>query len=101
MQGVGQSDRPQLPQANCQIWMLELHPTRNMECTLTAVNLKREITIKLRDQDIHLKEGEMFVVPKGVEYCPVAENEAEVLLIEPHNTPNTGDPNTAEKKVVI
>ncbi len=63
--------------------------------------LKGQITIKLRDQDIHLKEGEMFVVPKGVEHCPVAEDEAELLLIEPYGTPNTGDPATAAKKVEI
>ena len=60
--------------------------------------LKGNITIKLRDQDIHLTAGEMYVVPKGVEHCPVAAEEAEVLLIEPHNTPNTGDPATAVYK---
>ncbi len=63
--------------------------------------LRGQITIKLRDQDIQLNEGEMFVVPKGVEHCPVAEDEAELLLIEPHGTPNTGDPVTAAKKVRI
>ena len=63
--------------------------------------LKGQITIKLRDQDIQLKAGEMFVVPKGVEHCPVAEDEAELLIIEPHGTPNTGDPATAAKKVAI
>ncbi len=63
--------------------------------------LKGQITIKLRDQDIQLKAGEMFVVPKGVEHCPVAEDEAELLIIEPHSTPNTGDPVTAAKKVAI
>lgn len=60
--------------------------------------LKGRITIKLRDQDVHLSKGEMFVVPKGVEHCPVAEDEAELLLIEPHGTPNTGDPATAATK---
>ncbi len=63
--------------------------------------LKGQITIKLRDRDILLNEGEMFVVPKGVEHCPVAEDEAELLLIESHGTPNTGDPATAAKKVEI
>jgi mannose-6-phosphate isomerase-like protein (cupin superfamily) len=43
----------------------------------------------------------MFVVPKGVEHRPVAEDEAELLLIEPHGTPNTGDQATAVKKVGI
>ena len=63
--------------------------------------LKGQITIKLRDRDIHLREGEMFVVPKGVEHCPVAQEEAHLLLIEPHGTPNTGDEATAVKKVPI
>ncbi len=63
--------------------------------------LKGEITIKLRGDDVHLKAGEMFVVPKGVEHCPVAENEAELLLIEPAGTPNTGDPATAVTKPKI
>jgi mannose-6-phosphate isomerase-like protein (cupin superfamily) len=63
--------------------------------------LKGRITIKLRDRDIQLHKGEMFVVPKGVEHCPVAEDEAELLLIEPHNTPNTGDEATAASKVQI
>ncbi len=63
--------------------------------------LKGEITIRLRGDDVHLKAGEMFVVPKGVEHCPVAENEAELLLIEPAGTPNTGDPATAVTKPKI
>src|SRR5690349_7974972 len=45
--------------------------------------LKGKLTIQLRDGDVELKEGEMFVVPKGVEHRPVAEEEAHVLLIEP------------------
>ena len=63
--------------------------------------LKGQMTIKLRDQDVELNEGELFVVPKGVEHCPVAADEVEVLLIEPHGTPNTGDPATAVEKVEI
>ena len=63
--------------------------------------LKGQITIKLRDEDVHLSEGELFVVPKGVEHCPVAADEAELLLIEPHGTPNTGDQATATTKVRI
>ena len=63
--------------------------------------IKGQITIKLRDEDVHLSEGELFVVPKGVEHCPVATNEAELLLIEPHGTPNTGDQATATTKVRI
>ncbi len=63
--------------------------------------LKGQITIRLRGGDVHLNEGELFIVPKGVEHCPVAENEAELLLIEPCGTPNTGDPATAALKVEI
>ena len=40
---------------------------------------------------IVVKEGEMFVVPRGVEHCPKADEEAHVLLIEPRETVNTGD----------
>jgi mannose-6-phosphate isomerase-like protein (cupin superfamily) len=63
--------------------------------------LKGAITIRLRDRDVRLQEGELFVVPKGVEHCPVAEEEAELLLIEPAGTPNTGDVSTAATKVRI
>ena len=49
------------------------------------------VTIHLRDRDIELGPGEVFVVPRGVEHCPDAEEEAEVLLIEPEGTVNTGD----------
>ena len=49
------------------------------------------LTIPLRDRDIELDPGELFVVPRGVEHCPDAAEESEVLLIEPDGTPNTGD----------
>ena len=57
--------------------------------------LKGNITIRMREGDVSLGPGELFVVPKGVEHCPVAEEEAHLLLIEPKGTPNTGDPETA------
>lgn len=53
--------------------------------------IKGELTIKLRDGDIDLKEGQFFIVPRGVEHLPVAENEAHVLLFEPKSVLNTGD----------
>jgi mannose-6-phosphate isomerase-like protein (cupin superfamily) len=53
--------------------------------------LKGRLTIQLRDRDVVLEEGELFVVPKGVEHCPKADVETHVLLIEPRGTPNTGD----------
>ena len=49
------------------------------------------LTIQLRDRDIELGPGELFVVPRGVEHCPHADAEAHVLLIETLGTPNTGD----------
>jgi len=60
--------------------------------------LSGRVTIQLRDGDVTLGVGEMFVVPKGVEHCPKADEEAHVLLIEPVGTPNTGDPATAAQK---
>ena len=45
--------------------------------------------------------GELFVVPKGVEHRPTAEEEVHILLIEPAGTPNTGDPATAAARRVI
>ena len=63
--------------------------------------LKGCVTIQLRDRNVELREGELFVVPKGVEHRPVAEEEAELLLIEPFGTPNTGDPATAARKAKI
>lgn len=55
------------------------------------VVLKGELEILFRDGKISLNEGEMFVVPKGMEHKPVAENECHILLIEPGGTVNTGD----------
>jgi mannose-6-phosphate isomerase-like protein (cupin superfamily) len=53
--------------------------------------LAGKLTIQLRDRDVELGPGEMFVVPAGVEHCPKADSEAHILLIEPTGTPNTGD----------
>jgi mannose-6-phosphate isomerase-like protein (cupin superfamily) len=49
------------------------------------------LVIQLRDRDIELAPGELFVVPKGVEHCPRADQECQLLLIEPEGTVNTGD----------
>ena len=53
--------------------------------------VKGQLKILFRDGNVLLNEGEMFVVPKGVEHKPVAENECHILLIEPAGTVNTGD----------
>jgi mannose-6-phosphate isomerase-like protein (cupin superfamily) len=53
--------------------------------------VKGTLTIQLRDRDVELGEGELFVVPRGVEHCPRADEETHLLLIELEGTPNTGD----------
>ncbi len=53
--------------------------------------LSGRLVIELRDREIELEPGELFVVPRGVEHRPRADDEAHVLLIEPRGTPNTGD----------
>jgi mannose-6-phosphate isomerase-like protein (cupin superfamily) len=53
--------------------------------------VKGTLTIELRDQRIELTEGEMFIVPRGVEHLPVADGEVHVLLFEPKGTVSTGD----------
>lgn len=60
--------------------------------------LQGQIDIQLRDRTVALNEGELFVVPAGIEHRPVARHEAHVLLIEPSGTPNTGNPDTAARK---
>ena len=50
-----------------------------------------ELTIQLRDGNVTLRPGQLFVVPRGVEHCPVADGEAHAMLIEPVGVVNTGD----------
>jgi mannose-6-phosphate isomerase-like protein (cupin superfamily) len=63
--------------------------------------LKGRLIIRLRDREVALGPGELFVVPRGVEHQPYAEEEVHVLLIEPAGTPNTGDAATAAPRRVI
>jgi mannose-6-phosphate isomerase-like protein (cupin superfamily) len=60
--------------------------------------LRGSLTIDMRESAVSLGPGELYVVPRGVEHCPFAEEETELLLIEPAGTPNTGDPETAAIK---
>jgi mannose-6-phosphate isomerase-like protein (cupin superfamily) len=53
--------------------------------------LRGHLTIQLRDRNIELDEGELYVVPRGVEHCPRADEETYILLIDPVGTTNTGD----------
>ena len=63
--------------------------------------LNGRMTVRMRDRDVELGPGEMFVVPVGVEHQTYAEEEAELLLIEPSGTPNTGDAETAATRTSI
>ena len=63
--------------------------------------LKGNITIRMHGGDVALSPGEVFVVPKGVQHCPVAEEDAQILLIERTGTPNTGNAATAAPRRVI
>jgi mannose-6-phosphate isomerase-like protein (cupin superfamily) len=53
--------------------------------------VRGQLTIKLRERDIEIGEGEFFIVPRGVEHKPVAADEVHVLLFEPDGTRNTGN----------
>jgi mannose-6-phosphate isomerase-like protein (cupin superfamily) len=55
------------------------------------VVIKGRLEILLRQGSVVLNEGEMYVVPKGVEHKPVAESECHILLVEPAGTVNTGE----------
>ena len=63
--------------------------------------LKGTLVIQLRDGEIRLGPGDLYVVPKCVEHRPVAEEETHLLLIEPQGTPNTGNVATAAIKHTI
>ena len=53
--------------------------------------LSGRLTIQLRDRDVELSAGELYVVPRGVEHCPIADGEVAAMLIEPAGVVNTGD----------
>ena len=52
--------------------------------------LDGRLTIQLRDENVVLGPGELFVVPRGVEHCPRADGEVRALLLEPRGVVNTG-----------
>src|SRR5216684_2680775 len=53
--------------------------------------VKGHLRMKLRDRDVTIDAGEFFIVPKGVEHLPIAEEEVHVVLLEPASTLNTGN----------
>ena len=56
-----------------------------------------EFTMEFRDRSVILREGEIIVVPRGVEHRPVAEQECHVLLFEPAGIINTGNARNSDK----
>lgn len=57
----------------------------------TFIVLDGELRIDFRDGPLTLRAGELYVVPRGVEHKPYAEQEVQVMLIEPRGVKNTGD----------
>lgn len=53
--------------------------------------IEGELTIQLRADDVVLQPGQLYVVPRGVEHCPIAEGEVHAMLIEPTGVVDTGD----------
>lgn len=53
--------------------------------------IKGILAIEFETETITLKEGELLIVPKGVEHRPVAKEEVWLLLFEPASTKHTGD----------
>ena len=57
----------------------------------TFIVIEGQMTIKFRKSEVKLSEGELFVVPKGVDHKPCADNECKILVIEPRGVIHTGD----------
>ncbi len=67
----------------------EWHHHKNEDELFLVV--KGSFRMKLREGDIVVSEGEIIIIPKGLDHCPVAEEEAEILLFEPKSTLHTGN----------
>ena len=61
--------------------------------------VKGRLLLKFRDREVWIEPGEFLVVPRGVEHCPVAEDEVHLLMIEPAGTLNTGNVTDSDKTV--
>ena len=57
----------------------------------TFIVLEGELTIKFRNKKVKLNEGELYIVPRGVEHKPYAKDECHIMLIEPKGIVNTGN----------
>ena len=60
--------------------------------------VKGRLTVKFRDGEVVLHQGELLVIPRGVEHLPVAEEEVWLMMVEPVGTLNTGS-RTTERTV--
>jgi mannose-6-phosphate isomerase-like protein (cupin superfamily) len=60
--------------------------------------LKGRLRIEMRDRTVELREGELFVVPKGVEHNPIADEECHIMLVERKSTLHTGDVTTEKTR---
>ncbi len=66
--------------------------------------VKGHMVIEFRDGEVELSDGEMYIVPKGVEHKPYAEEECHIMLVEPKGVTNTGEAEselTAENDIWI
>ncbi len=63
----------------------------HLETDEVFIVIEGNLRIDFRDSSVSLNEGELFVVPKGVEHKPYASQECKILLVEPAGTVNTGD----------
>ena len=80
---------------NCQVKLSKIqgefvwhHHENEDELFLVA---KGKLIMRLRDRDVQIFPGEFFIVPRGVEHLPMAEEETHIVLIEPKGTLNTGN----------
>lgn len=53
--------------------------------------IEGEMSIEFRDGSVELKQGDLYVVPRGVEHKPVAKQECRIMVIEPRGVVNTGN----------
>lgn len=53
--------------------------------------LEGQMAIEMREETVHLREGEMYVVKKGVEHRPYADEECKIMIVEPRGVVNTGE----------
>ena len=82
-------------EANMEWWVWVILGVVLLAAEMVSAGLFLEVkggfTMRLREGDVELKAGDFFIVPRGVEHCPVATEEAHVLLLEPKTTLNTGN----------